>query len=250
MRIELSRLNAMMMGNTHSLKFRDDRSNHCLLSMPLTSITFPFGVTTESNSLVLITRIFCEDSTSITIRNTMLTQELFSVAIKAGFKQIGAYQQGDYQLVPPSPSKGSPSSVCSPNLTMKVHQIRIEPFSLNTLTMDNTHTVNFYEDNSEYHFLSIPLTKITFPFNPEIESNSLSLMANIQQECSLSTSILDSTLTQKLYGAAIRAGFKQDKATRQEFNFHDSLCLVAPFPSKSSEVHADEERMNLQGDSI
>ncbi|MGR5465407.1 hypothetical protein ACPV5G_20945, partial [Photobacterium damselae] len=127
--------------------------------------------------------------------------------------------------------------------------MRIELFKLNTLTTDNAHTVNFYEDNSEYCFLSMPLTSITFPFNPEINPEPLALMANIRCEYSLFTSILDPTLTQKLYDAAIKAGFKQDKTNQSELalDFNDSLRLVAPFPSEDSVACDDEERMHQWG---
>lgn len=122
--------------------------------------------------------------------------------------------------------------------------MRIELSSLNAVASDNTHTIKFRDSSSDYCLLSMPLTSITFPFNPEIEPNSRILMANIWCDGFLPTTVVDSALTLKLYDAAIKAGFKQDKAKQSEAGFNDSLCLVAPFSTGESLVGEDEEKIH------
>ncbi|UJZ96361.1 hypothetical protein IHC87_17490 [Photobacterium damselae subsp. damselae] len=122
--------------------------------------------------------------------------------------------------------------------------MRIELSSLNALASDNTHTFKLRDDSSDYCLLSIPLTSITFPSNPEMEPNSQRLMARVWCGGTVPIIIVDSALTQKLYDAAIKAGFKQDKAKQSEVGFYDSLCLVAPFPLEDSAVKEVEVKIH------
>ncbi|WP_340641836.1 hypothetical protein [Photobacterium damselae] len=125
--------------------------------------------------------------------------------------------------------------------------MRIELLSLNAFETDNTHTLKLRDEQSGRYLLSVPLTKISFPFNPEIEPDSLILMANIQHGDSMQTTILDSVLTLELYNVAVKAGFKSDETKRPFTGLSDEVCLVAPFPSKGLIARVDEERMRQLG---
>ncbi|MGR5465419.1 hypothetical protein ACPV5G_21015 [Photobacterium damselae] len=125
--------------------------------------------------------------------------------------------------------------------------MRIELSCLNAMASDNTHTLKLRDEQSGYYLLSVPLTKISFPFNPELEPSSLILMADIQHGDSMQTTLLDSDLTLELYNAAVQAGFKADETKLPFAGLSSAVCLVAPFPSVDSIARADEERMRQIG---